>query len=129
MRNFLILNKNMKELFSKVLHYVPFPAAAKNLVVSELPPSSRQHQDLSRRIGKLSKSKNIKNNLQRFQSARLFFLFSPDKGVTRRSRVQGFKRYGRRCLHIKTMSLEPLPKSKDLCRCQGLLLFLFNCKP
>ena len=58
----------MKELFSKVLHYVPFPAAAKNLVVSELPPSSRQHHDLSRRIGKLSKSKNIKNNLQHYHS-------------------------------------------------------------
>ena len=111
----------MKELFSKVLHYVPFPAAAKNLVVSELPPSSRQHQDLSRRIGKLSKSKNIKNNLQRFQSARLFFLFSPDKGVTRRSRVQGFKGYGLRCLHIKTMSLEALRRSERLTALAGVV--------
>ena len=93
----------MKELFSKVLHYVPFPAAAKNLVVSELPPSSRQHQDLSRRIGKLSKSKNTKNNPQRYHSnshpsgrgwgwalsrlptpnlTGLFFLFLPDKGIS-----------------------------------------------
>ena len=42
----------MKELFLKVWHCVPLPAAAKPLAVK---------QGLSFRIGKLSKSKNIKN--------------------------------------------------------------------
>ena len=51
----------MKELFLKVWHCVPLPAAAKPLAVSELPPAACQQQGLSFRIGKLSKSKNIKN--------------------------------------------------------------------
>ena len=53
------INKNMKELFLKVWHCVPLPAAAKPLAVSELPPAACQQQGLSSRIGKLSKSKNI----------------------------------------------------------------------
>ncbi len=54
----------MKELFLKVWHCVPLPAAVKPLAVSELPPAACQQQDLSLRIGKLSKSKNIKNKLR-----------------------------------------------------------------
>jgi len=58
----------MKELFLIVWHCVPLPAAAKPLAVSELPPAACQQQGLSSRIGKLSKSKNTKNNPQRYHS-------------------------------------------------------------
>ena len=117
--NFLILNKKMKELFLIVWHCVPLPAAAKPLAVSELPPAACQHQDTSDGCRNSQKAKTPKTicNL-----TWLFFLFSPDKGVTRRSRVQGFKRYGRRCLHIKTMSLEALQKSERLMTLSGVFV-------
>ena len=108
----------MKELFLKVWHCVPLTAAAKPLAVSELPPAACQHQDTSdgcRNFQKAKTSKTICNLTW------LFFLFSPDKGVTRRSRVQGFKGYGRRCLHIKTMSLEALQKSERLMTLSGVV--------
>ena len=50
----------------------------------------------------------------------LFFLFLPDKGISWRRKVQGFKGYGRRCLHIKTMSLEALQKAERLMTLSGV---------
>ena len=96
---------------------MPLPVAAKHLVVSKLPPVPCQHQDTSDGCRNFQKAKTPKTicNL-----TWLFFLFSPDKGVTRRSRVQGFKGYGRRCLHIKTMSLEALKKSERLMTLSGV---------
>jgi len=58
--NFLILNKNMKELFLKVWHCVPLPAAAKPLAVSELPPAACQHQDTSDGCRNFQKAKTPK---------------------------------------------------------------------
>ena len=50
----------MKELFLKVWHCVPLPAAAKPLAVSELPPVPCQQQDTSDGCRNFQKAKTSK---------------------------------------------------------------------
>jgi len=50
----------MKELFLKVWHCVPLPAADKPLAVSELPPAACQHQDTSDGCRNFQKAKTPK---------------------------------------------------------------------